>query len=482
MEISGLRLAAAGFILINILSVAVSVWQFVGAWRSATNHVGRGGRPVWAILAKWTLVLGILNSARLTTDTIVPQTLEWWSILAGDKTIPAYEIRVLPGGTDVEFYGGLRAGSARELERILDAVPQAKVLHINSVGGRLHEAGRMARLVRQRGLTTYTSDECLSAAALVFISGKERVVEARAKIGFHAGRLPGSTFEQRQQMNADMRDAMRVSGVSEEFINRVLATPHEQMWYPSVEEMYRARVITSQSFGERFVASGSLLRHSSFDDIDKIFSVTSLFRVVKEREPSLYQKMLNEFSAAIQAGQSEGEAINRASGLIESLAMSYLPRASDEALRRMRDFWVGVLEYFKDKDSRLGIAAFSREARGTNFNYNFGSLVPGPLVTNCWTAFEMVLLGASAQPAPQIRVAEADAHLTAIRSKLRVTYGEDLELLADETQWMQHSDRVCEMLLFMYRETQKLPVEDQGNLLRYLLSDDVSETSDEPER
>lgn len=105
----------------------------------------------------------------------------------------------------------------------------------------------MIQLVRERGLITYTSDYCLSAAALVLMSGKERVVAMGAKIGFHAGTLPGATAEQQQAMDSLVRTTMQSAGVSEPFINRVLATPSQQMWYPAFEEMQGARVVTSQS-------------------------------------------------------------------------------------------------------------------------------------------------------------------------------------------------------------------------------------------
>jgi hypothetical protein len=177
------------------------------------------------------------------------------SVIVGDVGLPAYQIRVLPGGTDIEFRGGIRAGSARKLERILAAVPQAKVLHIESPGGRIEEAKRMMKLVREHGLTTYTSEECDSAATLVLVSGKQRVIGANAKVGFHAGTLPGITLEQQRGADDDMRSTMQSAGVSAEFIERVLATPSDKVWYPSFDEMLRNGVASAQSYSESFATS-----------------------------------------------------------------------------------------------------------------------------------------------------------------------------------------------------------------------------------
>ncbi len=85
----------------------------------------------------------------------------------------------------------------------------------------------------------------MSAAALVLVSGKERLVAKKAKVGFHAGRLPGMTFYQRLVIEKLDRETMRSAGISEEFISRVLATPSNEMWYPTSDEMFKAHAITA---------------------------------------------------------------------------------------------------------------------------------------------------------------------------------------------------------------------------------------------
>jgi TPR repeat protein len=230
------------------LTIVVYVWQFVGIWRSASNHVSRGGSGAWATVAKVMVVLGLLKCVVLVYRTYIPQSVEMVSILTGDARMPLYEIQILPGGTEIVFRGGLRAGCAKELKRVLSATTQAKVLHIESPGGRLNEARRMVQLVREHGLTTYTSGYCLSAATLVLMSGKERVAAPGAKIGFHAGTLPGATAFQRLIMDSLVRATMRSEGVFDEFTERVLATPSNEMWYPTFEEMREAGVLSSQSY------------------------------------------------------------------------------------------------------------------------------------------------------------------------------------------------------------------------------------------
>jgi hypothetical protein len=465
-----LTLLAVLSLLVYATAIVASVWQLVGVWRSASNHVLRGGKSGWAALAKVAVIVGVLNCVVLFCRTYIPQSVEMVSIIAGDKGMPPYEIRILPGGKDVEFRGGIRAGSAKELERILNAVPQAKVLHVNSVGGRIHEAENMAKLVRERGLVTYTSEECLSAATLVFLSGKERVVEARAKLGFHRPTFPGMTDEQRRDCDKSTRQTMRTAGVSDEFINQVLATAPENMWYPSIDEMQRAGVITSESFGDRFAASGALLRGSSSSDVDKAFRDLPGFSAIKEIEPTTYQKMVSDFSAAIQSGKSVAEAQQTVRLTADKLMLKYRPMASDQALRAMRDLWVEMLVRFKDRDSRACIAVFSPKSAPPDFSW--GRVFYEWSSTNNLIVIDQVLRSAAEGTPPQLDAVQAGKDLTSVQSKLRRKYGDGLAVLANDNEWMQHSEQVCEMLLCFYQETQNIPGQRQGNLLRFLLSNE----------
>ena len=468
VKTESLGAVAAADILLYVLSLAVSVWQIVGTWRSASQHAGRGGNAAWAALAKVVLVLGAVNLARLTAFSTVPQIVEFSHILAGDNKLPSSEIRVLSGGNEVEFRGGIRSGAAKELERILAAVPQAKVLHVNSVGGRVREAEYMAKLVRGRGLITYTSEQCLSAATLVFIAGKERVVSARAKIGFHQAWLPGMTEAQRRTSDESLRQTMRQAGVADDFINHVLATPHESMWYPTIQEMRSAGVITSESFGERFAASGEVLRSSSPEDIDKVWSALPGLRAIKEIEPETYWTMVGEVSAGIQSGKTMTEVRRLVRRTSERLVVKYLPTASDEVLITTRDTWVEMLEKFKDCDSQACVAIFSPKSAPADFNY--GRILSDSENTNNMATLDRVLRSAAQSASPRLNARTAEEDLARIRSNLSQIYRDDLHLMARQDEWMEHSHRVCEMLLAYYRETQRLPQKRQGNLLRYLLS------------
>lgn len=461
---ASLKLVAFLSVLLYVTAIIASVWQMVGIWRSASNHVSRGGSSVWATLAKVAVVFGVIRVLALVVNTYVPQTIEMVSIIAGDKKMPPFNVRVLPGGTEVEFRGGLRAGCAKELEKILAAVPQVKVLHINSPGGRISEAKVIMGLVRARNLTTYTSEYCLSAATLVLMSGKERVVAAGARVGFHAGTIPGATIEQQQEMDGLVRTTMLSAKVSEDFIKRVLATPSDQMWYPTVAEMKQAGVVTGQSYGERFATSWSLPTSRSDTDLQKEFSKLPCFSTIRELEPETYAKMIGDFTAAIREGKPEGEAVAAVSQGAAVLMDKYLPSASDEALLALRDQWIEILTRYKDKNSQACIAVF------TQAKINYSRAFPGWNMTNSLIVMEKVIRSGASRRALAVDPKTASEDLDAVFKTLSDKYGDDLLLLQKQDEWMKNSHKVCDMLLAMYQEIAALPDKREANLIRQFVT------------
>lgn len=462
-ESVSLKWLAVLSLVLYALALLVSVWQAVGVWRSAGKHTSRGGNSGWATAARIAVGFGVLSTVGVFINNYIPQSAEMVRILAGDKTIPAYKITVLPGGAEVEFRGGLRAGSARELEKILAAVPQAKVLHIESIGGRIIEAKMMSKLIRARQMTTYTSERCLSAATLVLMSGKERVVAMGAKIGFHAGNFPGATADQKQEMDNLVRTTMQSAGVTEPFINRVLATPSEQMWYPTFEEMLGARVVTSQSLGDRFATSWGL-PDAKLDAAIQNISAYPWFSAIRELEPETYGKMMTNFVTALRAGKSEGEATAAISEAAGGLMEKYFPSASDEALLALRDQWIGILSKYKDKNSRACIAVF------TQAKINYSRAFPDWDMTNTLRVVEKVMRSGASRVAIPVDKKAADDDLGLVFKPLADKYGNDLLLLQKQDQWMENSQKVCDMLLAMYQQIATLPDKREANLIRYLVS------------
>jgi hypothetical protein len=197
---------------------------------------------LYASFARLFVLLFVLNQIGPAIWIHSPQLREHLSFAAGTDPVEPYQIQVIGNGDLVEFRGGLRYGSADTLQSVLADVPGAQVLKIDSPGGRVAEGLKMMALVRQRGMDTYASQRCISAATLVLSAGKSRGAETGTKIGFHACRNPSGNSE---TGDALVMGGLVSAGVAEDFVRRVLSVPSDSMWFPLPDEMLRAGVLTS---------------------------------------------------------------------------------------------------------------------------------------------------------------------------------------------------------------------------------------------
>ncbi len=234
------------FAILGVLlfSVAAWLWSVVGIWRSAGHHVARGGSSGWASAARVMVVISFFAMAGQLSNNILPQLWELGHIAIGHDPIGEIDVKVATDGKSVIVTGTLREGSAVVVERILEAAPGATSLILNSNGGRLLEAERLAKVVRKRNLDTYVETECASACTYVFLAGKGRAAAPNARIGFHQPSFAGIDANAQQEGTQNMLDFYRASGLPEAFIKRVGQTSSDEMWYPTYDELIASNVIT----------------------------------------------------------------------------------------------------------------------------------------------------------------------------------------------------------------------------------------------
>lgn len=176
----------------------VLVWQVVGTWRSATRHaahrVAANRGTCWATAIKIMLVLGMMRTIVEFSQAGALQIAEMFDMaFRGDPSMPAYSLRVMRNGTEIEVTGGFKFGLTADFERVVSASPRIRVIYLTSIGGRIGEAAKLSDAIKKRGLVTYVATHCESACTLAFASGRERWVHQSGKLGFHGLAFPGMT-------------------------------------------------------------------------------------------------------------------------------------------------------------------------------------------------------------------------------------------------------------------------------------------------
>jgi hypothetical protein len=223
-----------------VVQVLVPPWQWRGIWRSAHHHLRATRRVFWATLAQICVVTNGLGWAFATPILLALLTRS----VVFQHRFSHYQVRLVQGESALEVRGFMGYGLAETVQQTLERVPQVTRIHLNSPGGLMEEGRRLHDLIHTRRLATASETGCWSACTLAFVAGQERTVHARATLGFHRPCLPGvAPHILRQELELQQR-YYAAAGVAAAFVGRVQQTPPDQMWFPSLEELRHAGVIT----------------------------------------------------------------------------------------------------------------------------------------------------------------------------------------------------------------------------------------------
>ena len=120
-EMHSALLLSVVIIVIWVFFFAIALWQFVGIWRSAVNHMARGGKRDWAIITRYMVIVGTIFAVGAFVGQGVPQLRETFEYAASESDLSAHEQRMQNGGRNIEFTGGFTFGVAPKLSHFLEA-------------------------------------------------------------------------------------------------------------------------------------------------------------------------------------------------------------------------------------------------------------------------------------------------------------------------------------------------------------------------
>jgi hypothetical protein len=140
-----------------------------------------------------------------------------WTVLIDAPQTGAYAkgaVRSLPRSTweivydaptrTIRLDGEFQAGIARDFIRVLDAAPDAETVELQSPGGWVGEAVRIAEQIERRELATRVTSQCSSACTLAFAGGVHRTLAPGGALGFHAGSAATGIGDGNREFNAYM--------------------------------------------------------------------------------------------------------------------------------------------------------------------------------------------------------------------------------------------------------------------------------------
>lgn len=447
-----------------LAALALLAFQSVGTWRAAGRYWGLklGGKlsAFWAIAARTAVIAGILAMGAQFVQVGAPQLLEAGRmVLLDDPGIPDYSVRLMRDGTEAEIAGGFKYGLARDAEKLFGEAPNLKIVHLNSGGGRLGEATKLAQLIRQRGLSTYSSASCSSACVIAFLAGRERWLKAGAKLGFHRESFAGV------ESTDAMRKLLLEAGLDAAFVERAVTTPAGSMWYPTTAELLAAKAITGVADDYRFAASGYGSKADALTLAAQLRQ-TPLFAAIEEADVDVFNTIVDSFYRAYLEGQPEGRILDEMrSRRVTPIIMSRLNGADDALLadyaRLMADQYeaLGGL----DVTACYRYAALGADTATVN-------MLPPALRQREMELSQRVLGSTVKRPTPSLE--RVQPIYRTISEKLTAQYGaQQVRLLADPARVPPiEYGNYCKLAVALFRTIAGLPPEQAGEVMSHVFA------------
>lgn len=333
LEKSGasLRVIAGSVILSYCIVYLIWLWAMVGLARSAARHQSRGGSALAAVLAQLSVGFSILIVVVRLFNSQIPQLQEFFLIASGNDSMAKVSITRSVKGDMLALRGTLGEGSSDSFAEFIKTSPQVKTLILNSPGGRLLEAQKIADLLKTKGLDTYVEEHCASACTYIFLAGKDRAATPNAKIGFHQPNFPGVHGREKEQATQAMLNNYRQARLPEQFIERIGRTSSDDMWYPSREELLEAGVITRTSLG----GEASVTAYSGMATREEIMATlrkARIWRLYEQRQPGKLDEVADLIWKMKQQGAKQQELQNAVQSLIKQEYTGALKTAPDALL------------------------------------------------------------------------------------------------------------------------------------------------------
>lgn len=459
--------AFASITTIWLCIVGLLVWQIVGLWRSANNHITRreaiGKSAPWAGLAKVAAIFMAIKLGATFLQAALPQLAEGVSIaFLGDPEIPAYSFRLMRNGTEVEIAGGFKYGLTDELKKLLKASRQIRVVHLDSTGGRIGEAKKLYEVIEQNKLITYVASQCASACTLAFAAGRERYIAANAVLGFHAPSFPGMDKQEMAETALEQRNLFLRSGFSASFVDRALQTPASDLWTPTVAELYAGRAITHVSDGTEFALSG-LGEMTKAGMGDMLAKVLPSLEALRDFFPDKFQSVIDTFYANYINGETQAQSIAEVRQEMLSIMASLRINSDDSVLKDMARWYADVYMALSRKNN-ISCYTFASGQSG------YENDLPSELVTR-ETELSIRVIRTARQRAPSDTTKTSDAW-NKLRTFLRVYKFSDADLAligsTNEIPASRYHD-YCLASISFFSAIAALPQSDAAIIMRKVL-------------
>lgn len=453
------RIGSSVVLAVFTTSISLWLWGVIGTWRSSNKHVLRGGTSGWATLARVGIVLGAIRVFGDFASTL-PALKEHWGVAFGAQHGPDVTLQVRADGRSILLSGGIRDGSAAQLEEALKMAPGVRTVVFASQGGWIREGERLGDVVRRRKLNTYVEQFCASACTVAFLAGVDRAAAPDAKIGFHASRSVGAA--EGVQESTRLKQIYQQAGLPETFVQHALTTGSKEMWFPTQTEMIAAGVLTRRSGGGETAAVATSTR--SREEFESGMRKVEIYDLLANRDPQTFSKAMDLGWQAAQQGATDAQVTGKLREVVMPAFVSYIPLATDSLVLQYHALVVQEVAALE----RIDESACASLVFGDEGAQRAVALLPKALRER-----EASLLGQALREADfSKRFKPTDAQVVQAASAVTAKMDPDLVVLFgnDELRKAATPAKRCEAAKAYATSVSSLPQEQRARVLRVLFS------------
>jgi len=257
---------------------------------------------------------------------------------------PPNSLRLSSDDREIIMRGEMQRGLASQIAQMLETHPHINAIQLESVGGLEVEGYRLALLIKQYHLSTFSTQLCASACTIAYMAGAPRFLAKNAQLGFHSPSLNGVKSP---DTDLFLKVLYQEAGVPQAFIEKVLATAPGDAWFPTTQELVKARIVTNVVTNPNFVPSHWKYQETEAE-LDKSLKSSRLLAAVANLDPVGYQKVLDAFIKSEHEGGGHAQAVASASGVLwNDLMPGYFHLAPDDLLVRYQRIHLERIQYVK---------------------------------------------------------------------------------------------------------------------------------------
>jgi hypothetical protein len=240
IESSPQRSIVTSATIFSVIAI-VGIWQFIGTWRASSKTRAPGRWWITRWMARLVALAG-LGVTAFVVSTVPPAMARFYSEMNDTDIIGRAPHSLTVEGDQVIITGRMSWGLFDKFKRALAENDQLQTVVLNSSGGHFGVGRQMADMINEQGLDTLTTETCVSACTFAYLGGHRRTLQKGGRLGYHAP--SGNTDYALANNAARTVVVLRAANVPDDFIQHGLATPADSMWYPTIDELVQANIVT----------------------------------------------------------------------------------------------------------------------------------------------------------------------------------------------------------------------------------------------